>query len=124
MQVLFDDRGVPHIFASTEDDAYRALGYVMARDRLFQMELQTRAAEGRLTEWVGPRALETDRRTRHLGLAWGAERKYAAYDRKSVGFRAVTAYAQGVNAWIDGMRPRISRSSSDSLVSSRTNGSR
>ena len=106
VQVLFDDRGVPHIFAATEDDAYRALGYVMARDRLFQMELQTRAAEGRLTEWVGPRALETDRRTRSLGLAWGAERKFAAYDRKSSGYRAIVAYSEGVNAWIDGMRPR------------------
>src|SRR6266550_1729181 len=44
VQVLFDDRGVPHIFAASEDDAYRALGCVMARDRLFQRELQTRAA--------------------------------------------------------------------------------
>jgi penicillin amidase len=106
VQVLFDDRGVPHIFAATEEDAYRALGYVMARDRLFQMELQTRAARGRLTEWVGPRALEADRRTRRLGLSWGAERKYAAYDRNSAGFRAIAAYSEGVNAWIDGMRPR------------------
>jgi penicillin amidase len=106
VQVLFDDRGVPHIFAATEADAYRALGYVMARDRLFQMELQTRAAQGRLTEWVGPRALEADRRTRSLGLGWGVERKFAAYDRSSPGFRAMSAYADGVNAWIAGMRPR------------------
>jgi Protein related to penicillin acylase len=53
VQVLFDDRGVPHVFAASEDDAYRALGYVEARDRLFQMETQTRAAAGRLTEWAG-----------------------------------------------------------------------
>ncbi len=106
VQVVFDDRGVPHIFASSEEDAYRALGYVMARDRLFQMELQTRAATGRLTEWVGPRALETDRRTRAIGLAWGAERKFAAYDRSSLGYRAIAAYSDGVNAWISGMRPR------------------
>jgi penicillin amidase len=51
--VLFDDRGVPHVFASTESDAWRALGFVVARDRLFQMEAQTRAASGRLTEWAG-----------------------------------------------------------------------
>jgi penicillin amidase len=43
VRVLFDDRGVPHVFATSEDDAYRALGYVEARDRLFQMETQTRA---------------------------------------------------------------------------------
>jgi penicillin G amidase len=104
VQVLIDDRGVPHIFAATEDDAWRALGYVVARDRLFQMELQTLAAEGRLTEWVGSKALEADRKTRALGLGWGAERKYAAYDHNSAGFRAMTAYADGVNAWISGMR--------------------
>jgi len=103
VQVLFDDRGVPHIFASSEEDAYRALGYVMARDRLFQMELQTLAATGRLTEWVGPKAIEADRRTRSLGLPWGAERKYAATDKSSLGFRAITAYADGVNAWISSM---------------------
>ncbi|MEO5580963.1 MAG: penicillin acylase family protein, partial [Gemmatimonadaceae bacterium] len=103
---IFDDRGVPHIFASTEDDAYRALGFVVARDRLFQMEAQTRAAAGRLTEWAGPRALELDRSSRALGLVWGAERKFAAYDRESPGYRAIAAYADGVNAWISQMRPR------------------
>jgi len=106
VEVIFDDRGVPHIFAATEADAYRALGYVMARDRLFQMDLQTRAADGRLTEWIGPRALDTDRRTRALGLRWGAERKYAAANRNTIGYRAITAYADGVNAWIASMRPR------------------
>jgi len=104
VQVLFDDRGVPHIFASSEEDAYRALGYVMARDRLFQMELQTLAAAGRLTEWVGAKALDADRRTRALGLPWGAARKFAAYDRASPGFRAMTAYSDGVNAWIASMK--------------------
>lgn len=106
VEVIFDDRGVPHIFASTEEDAYRALGFVVARDRLFQMEAQTRAASGRLTEWAGPGALELDRRSRSLGLAWGAEKKFAAYDRNTPGFRAIAAYADGVNAWIARMRPR------------------
>ncbi|MEO8194370.1 MAG: penicillin acylase family protein [Gemmatimonadales bacterium] len=106
VQVVFDDRGVPHIFASSENDAWRALGYVVARDRLFQMETQTRAASGRLTEWAGKRALEADRNSRALGLAWGAEKKLAGYDRSSPGFAALQAYADGVNAWIDNMRPR------------------
>jgi len=104
--VLIDDRGVPHIFASSENDAWRALGYVVARDRLFQMEAQTRAAAGRLTEWAGDRALETDRESRALGLAWGAERKAAAYDRSAPAWQALQAYADGVNAWISQMRPR------------------
>ena len=46
VEVVYDDRGVPHVFAQTEEDAWRAQGYVVARDRLFQMELQTRAAAG------------------------------------------------------------------------------
>jgi penicillin amidase len=104
--VLIDDRGVPHVFASTEDDAWRALGFVVARDRLFQMEAQTRAASGRLTEWAGKRALDADRESRALGLAWGAEKKAAAYDRSSPAWAAMGAYAEGVNAWISHMRPR------------------
>ena len=106
VQVLIDDRGVPHVFASSEGDAYRALGYVEARDRLFQMEAQTRAASGRLSEWAGASLLETDRENRALGLVWGAEKKFAAYDRSSPGFRAFNAYAEGVNSYIAQMRPR------------------
>src|SRR5262245_23378076 len=53
VRVLFDDRGVPHIFAASEEDAWRAQGYVIARDRLFQMGLQTRAAAGTLSELLG-----------------------------------------------------------------------
>ena len=106
VEVLIDDRGVPHIFAESELDAYRALGFVVARDRLFQMEAQTRAASGRLSEWAGKRALDADREARGLGLAWAAEKKLAAYDRNLPGFKAFGAYADGVNAWISMMRPR------------------
>src|SRR6478672_4814476 len=73
VKVVYDDRAVPHIFATTEHDAYQALGYVVARDRLFQMYLQTMAAAGRLTELAGPRALPLDREMRELGLAAVAE---------------------------------------------------
>ena len=104
--ILIDDRGVPHIFASNESDAWRALGFVVARDRLFQMEAQTRAATGRLTEWAGEKALDADREARALGLAWGAEKKAAAYDRNAPAWQAMQAYADGVNAWIGQMRPR------------------
>ena len=51
-RVLFDVRGVPHVFAPTTRDAYRALGFAVARDRFFQMELTYRAASGTLTELV------------------------------------------------------------------------
>src|SRR5690606_7656993 len=60
VDVRYDDRGVPHIFAQTEEDAARALGWVHARDRLFQMEMIQRAVAGTLTELVGARALPLD----------------------------------------------------------------
>lgn len=103
--VVYDDRDVPHIFAANEDDAVRALGYVVARDRLFQLELQTRAASGRITELAGARALELDREPRRLGMTRAAERKLAALDPASAGARAIAVYAEGVNAYIDHMSP-------------------
>jgi penicillin amidase len=106
VRIYFDDRGVPHIFAESEGDAYRALGYVQARDRLFQLEAQTRATAGTLSEWAGQRLLPVDREARALGLAWGAEKKFAAYDKSSPGYQALIAYADGVNSYINSMRPR------------------
>ena len=77
VRVVYDDRWVPHVFASSAGDAHRALGYVVARDRLFQMEAQTRATAGTLSEWVGRAGLDFDRETRRLGLAHSAERDLA-----------------------------------------------
>jgi penicillin amidase len=103
--VLYDDRAVPHIFAETEADAYRALGYVVARDRLFQLELQTRAAAGTLTELLGPVAIGADQEMRALGLPAAAERKQAALDPASEAARMAAAYADGVNAYIATLSP-------------------
>ncbi|NOT08059.1 MAG: penicillin acylase family protein [Gemmatimonadales bacterium] len=104
VEVRYDDRGVPHVFASTEEDAWRAQGFLVARDRLFQMELQIRAAAGTLTELVGARALEADKTARRRGLAWAALRNYAALDSADLMSRASRAYADGVNAYIGSMR--------------------
>lgn len=105
VDVRYDRRNVPHIFAASETDADRALGYVVARDRLFQIELQVRAGAGTLTELVGERALPVDRDTRTLGMPRAAEREMAAIDTTSGDGRAMRAYADGVNAWIDQMGP-------------------
>ena len=105
VDVRYDARDVPHIFAASEEDAYRALGYVVARDRLFQIELQVRAGAGTLTELAGRPALTTDQRTRGLGMPRAAEREMAAMDTASADMRAMRAYANGVNAWIDQMAP-------------------
>ncbi len=106
VDVVYDDRGVPHIFATSEDDAYRVLGYVVARDRLFQMDLQTRATKGTLSELAGARLVSVDSSSRALGLARAAEQKFAALDKSSASYRALMAYSDGVNAWIDGLQPR------------------
>ncbi len=102
--VTYDDRGVPHIFAQNEDDLMRAFGFVVARDRLFQLELQTRAVAGTLSELLGVPAMELDREARAQGLAWGAERRWAAIPDTSLNHRLVTAYGDGINAYIAQMR--------------------
>lgn len=105
VDVRYDARGVPHIFATTEEDVYRALGYVVARDRLFQLDIQTRAASGRLTELVGAQALQLDQSPRLLGMPRAAERKIAALDPNGSSRRILDAYADGVNAYIDSLTP-------------------
>lgn len=103
VEVVYDERAVPHVFARSEDDAYRALGYVVARDRLFQLYVQTLAASGRLTEIGGAQALPLDRQMRHLGLPRAAERIVARLGDTSVTMRVARAYADGVNAYIAAM---------------------
>ncbi len=104
--IRYDDHGIPHIFASSEADVTRALGYVVARDRLFQLELQARAGAGTLTELAGAAALPLDREARTLGMPRAAERKLAAIDTASITWHLLVAYADGVNAWIDHLDQR------------------
>jgi len=99
VQVGFDADGVPRIHATSATDAAAALGFVHARDRMFQMELMRRAASGRLSELAGPAALPIDRLMRTLGLRQSAVADLAALPSDA---RAMLdAYARGVNAWID-----------------------
>ncbi|MEE8370612.1 MAG: penicillin acylase family protein, partial [Sphingomonadales bacterium] len=68
VRVLRDEYGVPHIFATSEHDLYFSVGFVHAQDRLWQMEMNRRVAQGRLAEVVGVGALETDRFLRTIGV--------------------------------------------------------
>jgi penicillin amidase len=96
--VMFDRYGIPRIQAATAQDAAAALGWVHARDRLFQMDLMRRAASGRVAELAGPRAVPLDRTMRVLGLRHQAEAELAALP---VATRLMLdAYASGVNAYI------------------------
>ena len=78
VEVVRDNEGVPHIFAKTTDDLYMALGFVHAQDRLWQMELQRRTGQGRLSEIFGERTFATDVFLRTLDLYGHAERSLAA----------------------------------------------
>jgi penicillin amidase len=70
IDVVFDDRMIPHIFAKNDHDLYYAQGYVTAMHRLWQMDFQTRYAGGRLSEVVGKKAIELDRYQRRMGMVW------------------------------------------------------
>jgi penicillin G amidase len=98
VEVHYDRRGVPHIFAKQEVDAVRALGYVVARDRLFQMEIQSRAGAGTLAELVGAAALPLDREIRQLGLPEGARRSLHGLATEEL--QLLQAFSDGVNGWI------------------------
>jgi penicillin amidase len=94
-----DNWGVPHIRASSLQDAVEAQGYVMAQDRLWQLDLMRRASRGQLSEIVGPLALKSDKQFRTFGFSRAAERDFAVMDKDS---RALMeAYARGVNAFIE-----------------------
>nr|WP_284705878.1 penicillin acylase family protein [Lysinibacillus sp. OL1_EC] len=96
--VTRDEKGVPHIFAKTDADLYRAQGYVQAQDRLFQMDLARRQASGRLSEIIGEATINTDKHFRTFSLRNAAEKSLAAYDDESK--QVLEWYAEGVNAFI------------------------
>ena len=98
IEILRDAYGIPHIFAASIEDAHFALGYVHAQDRLWQMEMSRRVAAGRLSEILGPGALESDRFLRTLGVRRVAQANLAHYDADTR--RLLDAYAAGVNAFI------------------------
>jgi len=99
--VQYDERGVPHIRANNESDLYQALGYVHAQDRLFQMEIVRRLAQGELAEVLGPDLVETDRLFRTLGIGEYARQFEAHFDKESDSGAALLAYLSGVNAYQD-----------------------
>ena len=100
VEVIRDEWGIPHIYAQNDDDLFLAQGYVMAQDRLWQMEMWRRWHEGRLSEIFGPEAFDYDLRTRQMMFRgpWD-ESEWTSYHPD--GERIFTAYANGVNAFIE-----------------------
>ena len=97
--VRYDERGVPHIGAGNEHDLYRALGYVHAQDRLFQMEMTRRLARGELSEILGPKLVEVDQLFRTLGIRDRADRMAERIDQGSQAAQAFLAYLDGINQY-------------------------
>ncbi len=98
VDIVRDAEGIPHIYAKSSADAYFALGFVHAQDRLWQMELNRRIAAGRMAEILGPNALDTDRFLRTLGVRRNAEAILAHLSPET---RAMlNAYANGINAYL------------------------
>jgi len=96
--VVFDSLAVPHVMARNEDDLFTAIGYLHARERLWQMDLLRHAAAGRLSELFGAQTVATDRAMREREMPRIARARLAAAGPDSR--RVLTAYARGVNAWI------------------------
>ena len=96
--IVIDRSGVPHVEAQSAKDAFFAQGYLHARDRLWQMELNRRIARGELAELFGPIALAADRFLRRLGFRRAAERDLARIS--FAGREALEAYAAGANAYM------------------------
>jgi penicillin G amidase len=104
VEVRRDRWGVPHIYAKTPHDLFFAQGYVVAQDRLWQMEMWRRAGEGRLAEVLGPSFVERDRTARLLKYRGPMDAEWSSYadDARSI----IRAFVAGVNARIAEVRDR------------------
>lgn len=102
VEVFYDAYGIPHIYAQNETDAYYALGYVHAQDRLFQMEMIRRAASGRLSEVLGKDLLKVDKLFRTLGIHEFARthaEEFLSADTSAFQ-KAALAYQHGINEFV------------------------
>ena len=99
--VYFDDIGVPHINAQNQKDAYIALGYVHAQDRLWQMELMRRIASGRLSEILGKDLVSLDQFFTGLGIEEAAHKTIASLDKNAESYILMQAYLEGINQFIE-----------------------
>lgn len=104
VRIIRDDRGVPHIFASDDFDGITALGYVVAQDRLFQMDFIRRVAAGRLSEILGPSMMTTDRFLRQTGMVWGGEKNLTRIEKAGgIEDALLESYVRGVNTYIESL---------------------
>ena len=102
VQITFDAKGVPQVWAATSDDAIYALGWLHASERLFQMELIRRVAEGRVADLFGVRAVPLDTVARRMGFARRGHRDVQDLDPATR--RMLEHYVAGINTWVAATR--------------------
>lgn len=110
VDVQFDEKMVPHIFADNMMDAVSVQGFLTAQHRLWQMEFITYAAGGRVSEILGKGKndvyLNFDKTQRRIGMLYGAENTLEAWKNDKKAFDLLEAYAEGVNAYIESLSPK------------------
>jgi len=104
VRVVRDTWGVPHIYAQNADDLFFAQGFVQAQDRLFQMDLLRRSAQGRLSEVLGPNFIERDAMTRRMQYRGDVSADWNSYGPDAIAI--ARAFVRGVNAWVQLARDR------------------
>ncbi len=106
VSVHFDEKLIPHVFAKNEPDLYYTQGYITAYHRLWQMEFQLLAADGRLSEILGKAALNFDRSQRRIGLGYGARNGMEIFRNEEPELiKVIEAYTAGVNDYINSLKP-------------------
>jgi len=98
IEIVRDSKGVPHIFPNSDNDAYFGLGFVHAQDRLWQMTLMRRAAQGRLSEIFGKETIKSDEYIRRLDIYNISKNSVIHQSPKAID--ALNSYSEGVNAWL------------------------
>lgn len=104
--IWLEERMVPHIRAANDHDLYMAEGYIHAYFRLWQMDMQTRAAGGRVSEVAGERALQFDRTQRRKGMVYGAKHSLRAMEADPHTKEMLDAYTAGINSYIHSLSYR------------------
>ena len=104
VHVVYVESNIPHIYARSREDLGRVLGFVVASDRFFTMDLQRRLAQGRLSELLGELGLPNDIESRQLGMTVVTERILEGFTDEDAAF--VDAYVDGINAYIEAVKAK------------------
>lgn len=105
VEIYYDERHVPHIYAQNTDDALFAQGFVDAQNRLFQMEFTAMASAGQLSSIIGKRTFQRDLKARRRGMMYAAENAVKGWERHK-DFKRIISYTEGVNAYIQSLNPK------------------